>query len=37
MQRTAKVLAGVRRLRFEIYPLTPHTFAADNLYLNIGG
>lgn len=32
---TGAVLSGARRLRYQLYPKTPQTFAADNLFLRL--
>jgi hypothetical protein len=32
---TGVVLPGAQRLRYQLYPKTPQTFAADNLFLRV--
>jgi hypothetical protein len=36
VQQSGAVQAGTRKLRFEIYAVTPETFGADNLFLSVG-
>jgi hypothetical protein len=34
---TSSVVPGARKLRYELYPKSPLTFAADNLFLHVAG